>query len=417
MTRVDKRVKWELSKLLEYDTNDNVYALTEAQAMALLTVVSRQMTWSTRWEDYQTDRDSIELFVAELGDRLMTPIDICELIQNCIRDNDGTRGLIMDLVYNSEEYNVYSPLSNGILQQALPIADNCTDQHRWATSIAIVQIMHTLSNDLLERIELTTNQFELLVALSDNVEVSSTTIANALEIANWLQDSIGESYNASYTPSVEQQIANAIYCAFDGCTITFDDITNEYSKLLTQPITLYDSLEAVIDWLIGITTSDTELRIVSAMHAFVLHCMRFGSNIVEVENINVIVNMLNAVKDDTLALPVDLIACPTVPCVELILKNNVGESLIFDSLNARWEAQANASGDLHITSYSVPFSIQSISVISGGGGVYITAHKADDTSETIVFNQDMSALQLEWIEISATNPESLTLAINCITSP
>ena len=88
----DKRVRWSWDTLQNvYSPDASFYVLTEQQASALQTAIA-VMNWRTRWLDRATASDEqLEEFAADLNEALMTLIDICALVADCIENDAGVK--------------------------------------------------------------------------------------------------------------------------------------------------------------------------------------------------------------------------------------------------------------------------------------------------------------------------------------
>lgn len=91
-----KAINWIYSDLMAIGNDEKCYKLTDSQIAALLAVTSEQMTWSTRWYNYD-DFELVSQYVTDISCRLMSPVDCMpitipyRLLPECIgvyRDGD-----------------------------------------------------------------------------------------------------------------------------------------------------------------------------------------------------------------------------------------------------------------------------------------------------------------------------------------
>lgn len=268
----------------------------------------------------QTSPDIYQNVVATFLRIVFCDMDICDAIAECISTNSAVQNVIFDLVQtfiqqNNGVYNPNQPLSPSILQGNLTPTDAlCTEPNKYAMALAIVRQLDQSSQDALEIVEVATNTAELAVELSDNAGILGALPASALEVAAWLQDTIAENYNAAYTSATEEALACAVYCAFNDCDLTFEDIYDAYQSALSITIPDVSDLETVLNFLTGLGAL-ADLQIVGQMHLWALSILRWGSEWMNLGTFNAIKIAMQGSSDETISVPGNC-ACASPPCWE-----------------------------------------------------------------------------------------------------
>lgn len=94
----DKRTRWSASALAEFDNTDQLFALSELMANALMVGIAT-MIWRTRQID--GSQDYFDDLFGELNDRLMTPIEFCAEMVNCINNDEAVRNALQQWFLDS----------------------------------------------------------------------------------------------------------------------------------------------------------------------------------------------------------------------------------------------------------------------------------------------------------------------------
>jgi len=224
---------------------------------------------------------ALALYDAEgLCDNSMT----CEQIIECIETDADVQAAFSQWL--SE--NGYSQGANGTTppvpllpartsENLLPADYTCDNDHLFGMARFIVQNLHESSLQLIQSLELITNNAELVSVFVDNVEATSWA-GSALELVAWLQDQLIEYYEGSWSTGVDDALVCAIFCALkDNCEVTLDILLSAYSEnIISTPPNTEDWLE-ILSWLTGLSFS-ASIGTVATFHYFCLQALRFGSN-------------------------------------------------------------------------------------------------------------------------------------------
>lgn len=213
----------------------------------------------------------------------MTCADVADCIET---DADVLAALLSQLSANgyvpSSETAVAAELPEiSAAQQAsemLPNGYDCSNPAQdMAIARAIVRELHENFIDLLEQIELSTNAVEAANIASDGVPIFGT-LNNLTELADWYIETIAETYQASYTQNVEDELSCAIFCLLQaGCTITLNNLLETYGTFAVANPDL-SNFQNFITWMIteSIAAGTT---MVATMHFSILILFRFGGSI------------------------------------------------------------------------------------------------------------------------------------------
>jgi len=151
---------------------------------------------------------------------------------------------------------------------------NCDDfELLYGKCYEFVGALNVIAEDVLQWVELYTNDEELASVLADNIPAIGAIPASVLETALWLQETVTETYLSAWDTTTQEYWACVVYCfVLNGdCELNFEAVNQAYAdKLLTfTPPSYSDNL---VDWLAWfadlLTLTDTEL--IGAMHLFIL---------------------------------------------------------------------------------------------------------------------------------------------------
>jgi len=244
---------------------------------------------------------------------------LCQAIADCIANNEDVWNALNDYLATSGQNggrgSPNSPIGSAAREgNLIPAGALCTDANKYAMSLAVVRQLDRVSEDFLEKIEVITNSAELAVELSDNGGIFSSIPATALETAAWIQDSIAEVYSAAYSAATEEILACAIYCAFDNCTLTYDDIYDAYQDATSISLPDVNDIESVIQFLINVGVSG-DLAIVGQFHMLALAILRWGSNWVRLGSFDYIRIAIQDAADEEVTVPASC-GCTSEWCQE-----------------------------------------------------------------------------------------------------
>lgn len=230
---------------------------------------------------YGHDSDKVWL----LWLKVIESMSICDDVANCIETSETVQtalsGYLSENGYSGGSSNGSEPpiplTPSRTQENLLPSDYTCDNDHMFGMSRYVVQTLNSGTEQMLEILEVLTNPAELISVFVDNFEATSWA-GGGLEFAAWIQDQLIEYYNASYSDTVEDTLACAIFCQIkDDCEMTLDDIIAAYEPLIfSTPPDTDDWLE-ILDWLISLTFN-ISVNTVATFHYFILQALRFGGN-------------------------------------------------------------------------------------------------------------------------------------------
>lgn len=212
----------------------------------------------------------------------------CETMIDCIENNPDVGQALYEYLVNNgygtgsseAQATPVSPAISGM--NLLPSGYTCDDDHLFGMARFIVQNLHDGTLQLLQQLELATNQAELLGVMVDNVEVASY-IGSVLEFVTWIQDQFIEYYDAAWSTTVDDTLSCMVYCTIKGdCEVTIDKLITAYGQAVTESFSLplaLDVVDDLWDWIDGLDyETAAAVAVVGSFHWSVLQMLRFGSS-------------------------------------------------------------------------------------------------------------------------------------------
>lgn len=278
----------------DYDDVPVLRALTARQYTALV-AISEYFAWATRWQN-PPDKENLDKFAGEIRWRLMQDVEICALVIACITDDDDVRAALeqwfVDTLPNSPAMQqvINQSYTQNLPGQVLPPSvtganlipgtEGCSNNQIWGAVSNFVDWMNLNNVDFLEKFEVLTNPIENLSNLLDSVGgVDVTVFGSALtEWINFIQDSLKENYDASYTTAYRNSVACDLYCiSLVDCDLSLDDALTYFMGRIgsiSLPETL---LDGVVYWVTGVWTGTQFCDVMMAMQ---LAAFKFGNTFI-----------------------------------------------------------------------------------------------------------------------------------------
>lgn len=265
-TNFKKLVGWYLPEYNKLSDEGCLVCLTEKEKY-LLGQMTRQLTWLTRWDNPQ---DDVLPDLYELQGRLdykmseNSCIDICELIIECINDPEsGVSDAILNLVGNSTlaQSRDAAQAENG---KNLTGSSNptCDLDILFGQSLQMVEYFDQVNRDVLEIIEVVTNQAELIADIIGNLTgPDELSIDVILDWVAYVQDSILENYDAQVTQTYLEDVACEIFCIArdQNCAITPTLLYDVFRARLSASVTIESLIEDTLNYLVSGLWSGTEI--------------------------------------------------------------------------------------------------------------------------------------------------------------
>jgi len=229
-------------------------------------------------------------------------VDFCQRMIDCLENDEATREamiqamiteLLADTVlaesFVSAMRQIGIDASGGNNQIGAPNAElsgrglgNCDDfDLLYGQCYAWVGALNEIAEDVLQWIELATNDEELASLLADNVPGLGAIPASVLEFGLWLQEYVSEAYLSAWDTTTQEYWACKLFCqvAEGDCILTFENVHNAYATALEDfsPPAFTDNLADFLDWYVSLVTL-SENEIVGVMHLFIMTVLeRLGS--------------------------------------------------------------------------------------------------------------------------------------------
>lgn len=164
---------------------------------------------------------------------------ICELVIDCLENDPATREAVNRLIQSMSAPPAQDPYGQNVpeseLERDVAAGTNptCNLDVLWAQCLYVTKTTNLAIVDVLQKFEVSTNIAELVNGLIDVVPILGTAkqiigASGALDLVNYFQESLDESYLAQYTETpggVQDQIACALFCACKSdCKITIERV-------------------------------------------------------------------------------------------------------------------------------------------------------------------------------------------------
>lgn len=231
----------------------------------------------------------------------------CEYVADCIDNSESVslalkRFLTNNYTSSVSETNLTTPITaEQSAGQLLPAGYTCDDEHLSGMAGWVRDQLHDTTLELMQQLEAITNPFEGLMVFVDNVEVVSW-IGSLAEFFSWVQDNIVDTYEASYTQQVQDDIFCALWCAFsEECKVSVDNIIAAYVGIFTDlsitPPTS-DDFQDYIDWYLGLSSLPA-MAVVAGAHFLALQALRFQSSFARISGLRSLEQMIALGADET----------------------------------------------------------------------------------------------------------------------
>lgn len=223
----EKRVVWDYDAISALSGDHQIYALTEQQVSALLLVTAWQMGWATRW--ISASESQVHEFANTITGQLLMPLDICQLVADCIRDSDNVQQAIQETASNG--YGPKTIINNTQYTSNVFIsgdgdANGCGNDAKFGRVKALVSYIDTVMLDFFQVIDAATNIISQLDELISAVPLFETL---PVDEAIGVIGSTGEFWRDSYDASVNTQLLEDIECELwcrygDDCDVTVGNV-------------------------------------------------------------------------------------------------------------------------------------------------------------------------------------------------
>lgn len=259
------------------------------------------------------------------------PVSLCDQIAACIAENEETRQAIRDLVTTDTVINQY--ITEIAMQEALSLLERernllkpeaCDPDFIFNQTSVLVQLLHDLTEDLFEALEVGTNALERGTILLGGIPIFGQIVPadELLALADQFVEEISEEYIGAYDEALYDSIRCDLFCLVkDDCTLSIDRAITYYEGKLAEefPSDPWQALQAIVAYLsTGDLPTDTS---VYAMHLLVLALIRQSSNVFGVD-FGILALRVTAAGDDGNndweALCLDCVEPPPGDCYDFV---------------------------------------------------------------------------------------------------
>lgn len=277
----DKRVVWWYNEVIQYGSDDKYYRLTEQQAYMLRAVIP-QMKWGSRYLDGEPSLDWREEMAGEVSERLMSPMEFCDLMADCIENNTGVQTAIRNYLASQGYGSGQTPPPTTIIYtDDPPVLDGgeivgCGNDNLFGGVTGLVDLMNSIIEDAFEAFELATTAGERLGAILEAIPFTNIlALDDALQFADQLLEQIAQNYAGEYTQALRDEYRCDLFCLVkDTCELDFQVFADYFAQKVGFSINPNDAFEAGMQWFItGVFTSEA---IVHAPHALLAQVIAYG---------------------------------------------------------------------------------------------------------------------------------------------
>jgi hypothetical protein len=205
------------------------------------------------------------LYIWWIWIRSLISMNLCESVQDCIENHEGTQEAILALTGGGgslaelEAINSSGEIKNG----DLAAGENAgCDEDTWFGGIdELIERMNALNVDSLEIFEARTNELDFLSdVIGDITVIDETSIDAVLAWMVTLQENIAENYAAQYTTEYADEIKCDLFClAIEECQLNPDMLFEYFVARLAGSVTWESLLLDVLNYLTGGEWSGTQI--------------------------------------------------------------------------------------------------------------------------------------------------------------
>lgn len=228
----------------------------------------------------------------------------CAEVIECIETDLNTRQSVIDLVLASPDILQY--ITNNIGSTGIPIgqtnqnllgASGCDNDKIFAQASFVIQLLHDLTEDIFEAVEVGSNTLEhaQLLASIMGLGTRALVVDTIFEFADMVVENIQEEYEGAFDVGLQDELRCGLFCNVkDACVMTLDDIMAFYrTKLEVElPSDTFELIKAVMNFYIsGDFPSDAA---VYAFHLLVLTLIRAGDDVLGINFVDFALRIMYA---------------------------------------------------------------------------------------------------------------------------
>jgi len=255
----DKRIRWSWDYLQAMSAESaGLYLLTEREVQFLLTPLSSAQ-WRTRWTDTIPAEDERHEFIATLQERLLTPMDFCALMIDCIQNNEDVQQAIRDANSGSGVPNGNSgvnPFGVGLGDENILNGLSCDLDSIYGACVAIIDYVEYSARDFIEIVLADANAWGRVIRAIDFIPfIGDLPIVDDLnDLVNWFATNGAAAFDAGYTVALRQDlICDLFNMACANCELTPYDLYSTYANNAGIPLNPEDVFRALVTNMLGLT--------------------------------------------------------------------------------------------------------------------------------------------------------------------
>jgi len=255
----DKRVKWDWQYLQSIAETENLYLLTDRDIQALITPLA-VMQWRTRVLNAPSDFDLVNTFNATLLERLLTPMDFCALMIDCIENDTDVRDALKLIIrdegvpFNRGGEN---PFGVGVGADNIINGLSCGSDDIYGYCVAIVDYIEVVARDFIEVLVSETDNLSRIVRAIDYIPIiGDLPLADDLnDLVDWFVINGTSSFDAGYTATMRQELICYLFDSACGtCEITPYNVYSAYAAQSGIPLNVNDVFWTLVGNMLGLST-------------------------------------------------------------------------------------------------------------------------------------------------------------------
>lgn len=277
----DKRVMLDADALAVFDNVElRAHLMTERDTRYFATMITI-LAWRTRWTSVFSNAqfDIIQAEVSTAIERLLQPVDICDLIIDCVQNDPR----VFDAIAQEASRRGWPPPSSGSTPAGgapdSVLVGGCNLDAIYGQAVAIEDQIHAVSLDFIEIVTNAPGTIASILRAIDIIPVLGdfpfTDDLN--DLITWLQTQGASTFTAGYTTTLRQDNICAMFeVACTDCELSMTDILDVYVTGGNIAYAFNDPLRLLAQAVIG---NVAPTAFVYAVMAFVAGALSTGGEV------------------------------------------------------------------------------------------------------------------------------------------
>ena len=224
-------------------------------------------------------------------------MDICELMIDCINNDDDVRNAILQAVNNGLPADSSSGANETIAGTNILAGVTCDDDNLFGAITGLVDLMNDLAEDVLEKLAESQNKISKIGDMLEAIPgVGVLPFDDILQMIDTFFDDMQDAYVANYDTTIRDNYRCDLFCvAKDAdCAIDFQDVFDYFLGELGESITTANFLTFVTDL---VTQNYSGVYVVHAWHTLMSGLMLFGQSVFGIDS-DRLIKMVQALFND-----------------------------------------------------------------------------------------------------------------------